>query len=123
MFISISAHNDAIATITPIARLIPVKDMILEEVPKAFGKIKLTTCVITICMMILIALRQWNRENGHYNRYRDNILDERMFNGINRFLDELSTVIYNIIFYFLWTASRMVSMLYVFFGTSARQSF
>ena len=37
-----------LSTITPIARAIPVKDIILEEIPNAFNKIKLAAIVIGI---------------------------------------------------------------------------
>jgi hypothetical protein len=47
-----------LSTITPIARAIPVSDMMLDEIPKRFKRIKLMAMVTGIWMMILKALRQ-----------------------------------------------------------------
>jgi hypothetical protein len=47
-----------LSTITPMASAMPVRDIIFDETPNAFNKIKLIAIVIGICIIILIALRQ-----------------------------------------------------------------
>ena len=47
-----------LSTITPIARAIPVNDIMFDVMPNAFSKMKLVAIVIGICMMMLIALLQ-----------------------------------------------------------------
>ena len=47
-----------LSTITPMASAIPVSDIMLDDIPKAFSRIKLTAIVIGIWMMMLSALRQ-----------------------------------------------------------------
>jgi len=48
-------------TMTPMARAMPVRDMMLEDRPKALSKIKLMAMVMGIWMIMLRALRQWNK--------------------------------------------------------------
>lgn len=47
-----------LSTITPMARAIPVKDMMFEERPNALSRINAIAMVIGIWIMILNALRQ-----------------------------------------------------------------
>ncbi len=47
-----------LSTITPMANAIPVSDIMFDDRPNAFSRIKLTAMVIGICMMMLNALRQ-----------------------------------------------------------------
>src|SRR5688572_32236051 len=56
-----SAMIIPLSTITPIASAIPVRDIMLDVIPNALSKIKLVAMVIGICIMMLIALLQWNR--------------------------------------------------------------
>ena len=51
-----------LSTITPMANAIPVSDIMLEEIPNAFNKIKLMAIVIGICKTMLNALRQLKRK-------------------------------------------------------------
>ena len=47
-----------LSTITPMARAIPVNDMMFDVIPNAFSRIKLVAIVMGIWMIMLAALRQ-----------------------------------------------------------------
>ena len=47
-----------LSTITPMANAIPVSDIMFDDKPNAFKRMKLMAMVIGICMIILKALRQ-----------------------------------------------------------------